>query len=356
MEMGDMKQAVEIAPFANCPALDGYHCQTNSLAKIFYHASHPLSEDMMLGLGAGMGFMYWQMHMGSENAVFIGGRGNTQNFFSDLGKRTGVEITEVTTSSAHKAQSALLEKLAKNEPVMLFADMGFLPWLDLPEDYHFGGHTFVVCGFDGGQTVLASDMDQKAAGLKKGFYSPITLEQLAQARSSSFNPFPPRNTWLEFDFTHVHDPAAEDILSAIKQTVASQLTPPIKNMGVKGLKHAAKEILKWPEMFPERALRMNLFSLYVYIEIGGTGGGCFRSMYARFLQEAMKIVGNTALEDASALLNKAGKLFTEVGLLFQDAQTMSDLDDKIRIASEHFAEIAKVEEKAYALLQEKLSS
>jgi len=49
----------ELEPFDNCPALDGYHCQTNSLAKMFYYHECPLSEDMILGLGAGMGFIYW---------------------------------------------------------------------------------------------------------------------------------------------------------------------------------------------------------------------------------------------------------------------------------------------------------
>ena len=53
-----------IEPFPNCPALDGCHCVTNSLAKIFNHSGHPLSEEMLLGLGAGMGFIYWQMKMG----------------------------------------------------------------------------------------------------------------------------------------------------------------------------------------------------------------------------------------------------------------------------------------------------
>ena len=35
--------------------MDGYHCQTNSLAKIFHYHDCPLSEDMILGLGAGEG-------------------------------------------------------------------------------------------------------------------------------------------------------------------------------------------------------------------------------------------------------------------------------------------------------------
>jgi hypothetical protein len=38
---------------------------------------------------------------------------------------------------------------------------------------------------------------------------------------------------------------------------------------------------------------MNLFSLYVFIEIGGTGGGCFRYMYARFLNEAAGVTGSS---------------------------------------------------------------
>lgn len=346
-----MKASGEIKPFDNCPALDGYHCQTNSLAKVFHNAGHPLSEDMILGLGAGVGFIYWQMKMGSEKYVFTGGRSNIKDFFNDLGKRTGVKIQAVSTTSAKKAQGSLLDKLARNEPVMLFGDMGFLPWFDLPKDYHFGGHTFVVCGFDGNNTVLGSDIDQKAAGLKKGFYYPITLEQLAKARSSSFKPFPPKNTYLELDFANYHNPEPEDIISSIKQTVESQLTPPIKNIGVKGLRYTAKEILKWPKIFKDRELRMNLFNLYIFFEIGGTGGGCFRYMYSRFLEEAMEITNDEALGEASSMFNETGKIFTEIGRMFKDAQTMSSIDEKIKIASKKFAEIAEVEEKAYALLK-----
>ncbi len=157
----------EITPFEKCPALDGCHCVTNSLAKIYYHNDHPLSEDMLLGLGAGMGFIYWSPKGGSP---FVGGRGNPKGFYSDLGDRTGVRIGEVSTASEKKAEAALVERLKRREPVMVFGDMGYLPWFEMPEGYHFGGHSFVVCGYDGQDRVLVSDMDQKATGLKKGFY------------------------------------------------------------------------------------------------------------------------------------------------------------------------------------------
>ncbi|ODS42980.1 MAG: hypothetical protein MSIBF_06940, partial [Candidatus Altiarchaeales archaeon IMC4] len=316
-----MKNTKEIKPFNNCPCLDGYHCQTNSLAKIFHFYNHPLSEDMLLGLGAGMGFIYWRMGDGRQlgpksefgDIIFIGGRGNNKDFFQDLGKRTGVKIAVKSTTSEKKAKSVLVEKLLNEEPVMVYGDMGFLPWFDLPKEYHFGGHTFIVCGYDGKDYVLASDIDQKASGLKKGFYYPISLEQLGKARSSTYKPFPPKNTYLEFNFKNYHDPKTEDIYSAIKQTIDTQLNPPIKNIGVKGIRHTAKELLKWPTIFKAKELRMNLFSMYIFIEIGGTGGGCFRYMYSRFLEESAKITMNKKLSEASEKIYESGKLFSKIG-------------------------------------------
>jgi hypothetical protein len=348
-----MKVESDIPPFAACPALDGYHCQTNSLAKIFYHAGHPLSEEMLLGLGAGMGFIYWKMKMPTGAPyVFIGGRGNTKGFFQDLGARTDVSIRSIATSSARKAQATLLTQLRNQEPVMLFGDMGFLPWFELPDEYHFGGHTFVVCGYDGDATVLASDIDQTASGLKPGFYYPLTLEQLARARGSPYKPFPPKHTALEFDFTQFHPPRAEDVLAAIQQTVTAQLQPPIKNLGVKGLRHTSREVLTWPNLFDDHTLRMNLFSLYIYIEIGGTGGGCFRYMYARFLQEAFALTARPMLLDAATLMHEAGTKFTEIGRQFKEAETMTNLPEAIERASHAFADLAELEERAYTLLDD----
>jgi len=343
--------SVAIEPFPQCPALDGSHCVTSSLAKIFHHAGCKLSEDMLLGLGAGMGFIYWQMKLGEETMIFIGGRGNMKDFYQDLARRTGVRITENQTSSAKKAEDTLLRSLAKQQPVLLGADMGFLPWFDLPADYHFGGHTFVACGFDGDQTVLGSDIDQKGTGIKKGFYAPITLEQLSKARNSTFKPFPPKNLWLDFDFSSFRAPGAKQIGESITQTVDAHLNPPIKNFGVSGMRHTAAQLLKWPSLFNDHELRMNLFNLYIFIEIGGTGGGCFRSMYARFLDEAAAIARKPALAEAAESLRDSAHRFTEIALLFQDAVTANDLRDRIQIAADTFRQIADLEERTYQQLQ-----
>ena len=345
-----MKTDIDITPFDNCPALGGYHCQTNSLAKIFHYNGRPISEDMLLGIDAGMGFIYWHQ---KGMSPFIGGRGN-KNFFQDLGKRVGVRIGVKSTSSERKAESSILEKLSMKQPVMVYGDMGFLPWFDLPEGYHFGGHMFVICGYDGEETLLASDIDQKASGFKAGFYYSITLEQLRKARASQYKPYPPKNTYLEFDFSAYHPPTVNDVYSAINQTVESMINAPISNLGVRGIRRSANEITKWPHIFEDMELRMNLFTIYVFIEISEIGGGCFRYMYSRFLKEAAQITSNQALEKAASMIHESGKRFTELGLLFKDSETVTNLEERLTEGSGRFVEIAEMEEEAFIYLSENI--
>jgi Domain of unknown function (DUF4872)/Butirosin biosynthesis protein H, N-terminal len=341
----------QLRPFPNFAALDGCHCVTSSMARIFHFAGHPLSEEMLLGLGAGMGFIYWRMKFAGTEIVFVGGRGNLKGFYQDVASRTGVVIREKQTGSAAKAESELLRMLAMKQPVMLGADMGFLPWFKLPADYHFGGHTFVACGWDGGATVLGSDIDQKASGAKKGFVAPILLDQLRKARSSPFKPFPPRNLRLEFEFSGFREPGAQDIAASIRQTVNVMLHPPIRNFGVRGIRHTADELLEWPDQFGEHDLRMNLFNLYVFIEIGGTGGGCFRPMYSRFLRQSADITRNRALAKCADEYKEIGERFTRIGIMFKSAQTMKNLQQSVRAAAAVFREIANREESACMLLE-----
>ena len=123
-----MKTQTSIKPFDNFRVLDGYHCQTNSFAKIFSFYNSPLSEEMLLGIGAGMGFLYWHQR---GITPFLGGRDNNNNFHMDIGRRTGVLIDKKTTSSEARAEKLLIEMLNNRQPVMMFVDMVFFPALIL---------------------------------------------------------------------------------------------------------------------------------------------------------------------------------------------------------------------------------
>jgi hypothetical protein len=337
-----------LTPFADCPALDGYHCWSNSITKIYHHYGLPLSEEMLFGLGAGLGFMYWEQ---KGSPPFIGGRGNIKQFVQDIGERTGVGVVEKSTGSKRKVQKTLLQQMEKEEPQMVRVDMGFLPYFDFgDEDYHFGSHTVVICGYDGQDHVLVSDMDQSASGVKEGFYAPMTLEQIGRARGSTYKPFPPKNTYFEFDFDGHRIPTQDDILSTIRQNSEAMINPPIRNFGVKGIRRAAEEIVRWPDRFDDAELRANLFMFYIMVEIGGTGGGIFRPMYGRFLKEAAAMTGNDLLAQAAIPIHESGVRFTEAANLFKDVLEGGELGDSINQAAEMLAKNAGLEEEAFTVL------
>lgn len=296
-----------------------------------------MSEEMLLGLGAGQGFFFWHQ---KGAWPFIGGRGNVKNFFTDLGSRCGVTIQSKSTGSIKKARESLIAKMGLREPVMVFGDMAFLPWFShFPDDYHFGGHTFVICGFNWGDIFLASDIDPESGGIKKGFYAPITMEQLEKARNSPFKPFPPKNTWLEFDFSGYHPPQPGDIYSSIRQTVNNMLNPPISNAGIRGIRRTGKEMKKWTKKFDEKTARMILFNIHI-----------FRFMYSRFLKEASEITSNTALAEISEIIEDSGRQFSETGKLFMDFEKSYDVEERINLANDKLNDIANMETVAYKQL------
>jgi hypothetical protein len=329
-------------------SLETYHCVTGSMRHIYEFHDHPLSEDLLLGLGAGVGFVYWHM---KGTLPFYGGRANTgrpgeEGLEKTTGRRTGVRVESFQTGSARKAEKALLDMLEAGEPVMIHVDMGFLPYFDFPEEYHFGGHVVVVAGYDPEtRQVLIADRDEEL--------HPVSLEDLAQARGSKFKPFPPRHTWYTFDFSSKRLPEPEEVKQAIREVVTGMLEPPITNLGVKGIRKAAKRTLKWPETMDKEQLRFACFNVFIMIDAeGGTGGGLFRYMYGRFLREATEVTGDDRMIAVADQFQRIGDRWQVVAGTFQRAFEADDPAAALPEISAPLLELADLEEAAWLRLRE----
>jgi hypothetical protein len=326
-----------------------HHCVTGSMRHVYVHNDHDISEDMLLGIGSGISFSYWHF---KGQTPFMGGRGNVgrpseEGLEKTTGRRTGVTVQWTTTSSARKAEQTLLELLAAGQPVMIQCDMGFLPYFDFGDsDYHFGWHVVCVCGYDPeSRQVLIADRDEEL--------HPVSMEDLARARGSTFKPFPPRRKWYTFDFSQKRQPTAGEVRQAIAEQVHLMLEPPIRNIGVKGIHKAAQMIPRWPQKLTADEVRWTLFNAHMFINPqGGTGGGMFRYMFSRFLREGAEITGDARLSNSADEFQHIGDQWEELGDWFRQASEAPDPASLLGECVAPLKTLAGLEEAAWRQLQE----
>lgn len=346
-EISTQKETLSLTvhPLPGFQSLETHHCVTGSMRHVYVYNEHDVSEDMLLGLGAGVSFSYWHY---KGQPPFLGGRGMPKPSMEQIaGRRTGVEIEPHTTSSARKARRTLLEMLDAGQPVMLQCDMGYLPYFDFGgEEYHFGGHVVVACGYDPKTDhVLIADRD---AALH-----PVSMEDLEKARGSTHKPFPPNHQWYTFDFSARRQPTADEIYQAIAEQAHTMLEPPIRNIGVKGIRKAGRLVPKWTESLSLEELRWTLFNTYIFISpVGGSGGGTFRYMFSRFLHEAAERTGDERLEESSQAFHHIADRWEALGEWFRETSEAPDPAAHMEECVDPFNELADLEATAWGKLQE----
>ena len=81
-----------LRPFPGFATYPAHHCVTGSLKRVYDYHRYPISEDLLLGLGRGLGFAYFHIR-GTD--PFYGGRANfagpkDEGLEKTAGRRTGV--------------------------------------------------------------------------------------------------------------------------------------------------------------------------------------------------------------------------------------------------------------------------
>lgn len=314
-----------------------HHCLTGSMLDVYGFHGCAISEDMLLGLGEGVGAAYFRF---KGMAPFFGGRTEPQQGFVALAcERTGVGVRARKSGSDAAAEKALLKSLAAGEPMMLQVDMGFLPYFDFGgEAYHFGGHAVVACGFNETRgTVSVADRDDELHA--------VPLAALRQARASRFKPFPPGRAYWTFDFSDFRSPTRDEVRAAIANMARAMLEPPIRNLGVAGIRKAAAEIPRWAALADGWTVPEALFNLYIFvIEVGGSGGGCFRFMLARFLREAHAMDCGDDLGEVAEAFHSIAEAWDGIGLACKAA---SAPEAALGHVAEAFAAVVDREEVAW---------
>lgn len=314
------------------PRPGGQHGETFALRTLLAAAGvqdprtgEAFSEEMLLGIGGGLGFAYFVFeYKGHPPTLYIGTRVGhqypyTADFATTVLERLGVEFTVHETGGKKAAASKLDQALDGGRAALAWVDMAGMPYRQISGD--MGGalpHVVVVTGpaHDDGDALSVLDISAEPFSLSR--------DQLAQARARLRKA---KNRLIEIA-PGSPAPTADDLAAAVRAGIATcvdslrdgALVPRAAgNFGFAalekwlGLVNKSKNKKGWPTVFrPGLPLYTGLRELYFWIEASGTGGGGFRPMYAEFLAQAADILELPALRDLAGEYRGLGRSWSDL--------------------------------------------
>lgn len=289
---------------------NGKNCQTSALHKLFSFYDFEITEELLFGIGSGLGFIYW--HTKNIAPPFSGGM-NSGKFPGLIGRiieRFDGNYLYHKTSSVKTAHKKLKETLHQNQPAFVCVDMAYVDYFGVHEDQHFGQHMFLIYGID---------EPNNLAYISDRFNVPVTLSltRLQQARGSMYPPFPAMNRLLFVNFPKELPNLKNLITEGINENIEFMLNAPLQNFGLSGIIKWSKELEKYTEIIStEKHLLEAIVNHFIYIETGGTGGSLFRKMYSRFLEEAFEFTDKIIYQEISSDFQEVSKKWTEIANLF----------------------------------------
>jgi Butirosin biosynthesis protein H, N-terminal/Domain of unknown function (DUF4872) len=262
----------------------GNHCGSTALRNLLAFHGLEISEEMALGLGAGVCFYYVVLD-GQSPSRFTNGRvGKLEEQFVEL---TGIELRMETADEPEESWRMARDAVDSGRPAILISDLYYLDHYG--KSAHFPGHAVVLAGYDDEVAYLSDTAFEELQTTR--------LENLAKARHGKHPVFPLDGHMFSVpEGQGLHDPR-DAAPRAIERAVRQMFEPELGDFqGIPALERLAAEIGSWPEATDDWqwCARFN----YQVIERRGTGGANFRRMYARFLEEAGYAESTLAAEAA----------------------------------------------------------
>jgi hypothetical protein len=272
----------------------GNHCGSTALRNLLAFHGVEISEEMALGLGAGVCFYYVVLD-GQSPSRFTNGRvGRLEEQFLEL---TGIGLEARTFAEPEESWEAARAAVDGGRPAVLLTDLYYLDHYG--SSAHFPGHAVVLAGYDEERAYLSdTSFDELQT---------TALENLALARHGNHPIFPLEGHMFELPAgIEPSDPRAA-APAAIARNASQMLEPQLGDYeGLPALARFASEVGGWPEQIEDWQWCARF--CYQVIERRGTGGGNFRLMYSRFLAECGREEAGLAAEAAARWTSLAEEL------------------------------------------------
>jgi hypothetical protein len=290
---------MSLSQYAAMPFVPGYehlpgnHCGSTALRNLLRFHGVEISEEMAFGLGAGACFYYVTIEDASPSRWFNGRTARLEENFDEL---TGVALQLRTFEQGDgDAWDAARAEVDDGRPVLLLTDIYNLDHYG--NSAHFPGHAVVLAGYD-----------EEVAHLSDTAFEDLQttrLENLDRARHGDHPAYPLAGHMFTVAGEVDSERLREAIPAAIERAARAMVEPEFRGFsGLDGVKRLAAEAGAWPEAAEDWQWCARFG--YQVIERRGTGGGAFRLMYSRFLEEAGRAEAPLAADAAAAWTALAG--------------------------------------------------
>src|SRR4051794_40510021 len=264
----------------------GHHCGSTALRNLLGFHGVEISEEMAFGLGAGAGFYYLAMEDTSPSRWFNGRTARLEEAFREL-TGAALELRTFPSGNDEAAWEGARAKVDDGSPALLLTDIYHLDHYG--DSAHFPGHAVVLAGYDAEVAHLSDTGFEQLQTTR--------LENLARARHSGHPAYPLEGHMFTVAEEIERAQLEAAVPRAIERAATEMLEPPFGPFGgIPAMERLAAEAGSWPEAVED--WRWCARFAYQVIERRGTGGGCFRLMYSRFLEEAGR--GEAPLAAAAA--------------------------------------------------------
>lgn len=333
----------------------GVHCTSSALRDVFEFHGEKMSEAMIFGLGGGMTLAYLKI---PKMEPFFGGR--NKDFVKDLCRTLSISLNEYKSKNEHEGWQRLKQHLDASTPSVINIDMGYLNYQkkDLPDDFHFGGHTIAVCGYDSqSQTVFVSDTHFSEI-------LEVSYDELSNGRNSTIDKFmAPSNLIYELEFPSKIPElttVVQDVLHRTGKYLTSRSGRMLRLIGIHSgttaIEVLIKDLDRWLKLSNDK-LKFRCLQQAGYIGTKeynyGTGGGLFRYLFAEFLKETAQKLNDESLQHFATFYEKLGAKWEECAQLFAHLSEKFEKNDQETIAiklKESLAEIQILEKEGAHLL------
>lgn len=282
----------------------GNHCGSTALRNLYRFHGVDISEEIALGLGAGVCFYYVVLEDQSPSRFINGRVARLEEQFVEL---TGAPLRLETFPDSEASWRAAREAVDSGRPALLLTDLYYLDHYG--RSAHFPGHAVVLAGHDERVAYLSDTAFEEL--------QTTSLESLSQARHGDLPIFPLSGHMLTLPRgTELSDPR-DAAPRAIARAAQRMLDPPLGEYeGLPALRRFAAEVGNWPTAAED--WQWSARFAFQVIERRGTGGGNFRLMYARFLAECAA-ADLAPVSEQAGLASQAGAAWTELAAELQAA-------------------------------------